>query len=79
MLICQEKLEPGTEVYEKRMGELLARMKQYEHYRLYPEMPDWEVMAFYPMSKRRTGADNWYQLDFATRKKLMDTLISSGL
>src|SRR6266705_6364295 len=23
------------------------------------------------MSKRRNGADNWYQLDFATRKKLM--------
>ena len=28
-------------------------------------------MAFYPMSKRRAGADNWYLLDFAARKKLM--------
>ena len=35
------------------------------------ELPDWEVMAFYAMSKRRRGADNWYLLDFATRKKLM--------
>ena len=34
-------------------------------------MPDWEVMGFYPMSKRRAGADNWYLLDFAARKKLM--------
>jgi chlorite dismutase len=70
-ILEQEKLEPGTEAYETRMAELRARMSQYEQYRLYPEMPDWEVMAFYPMSKRRTGADNWYSLDFATRKKLM--------
>ena len=28
-------------------------------------------MGFYPMSKRREGADNWYTLDFATRKRLM--------
>jgi chlorite dismutase len=28
-------------------------------------------MGFYPMSKRRQGADNWYLLDFVTRRKLM--------
>jgi hydrogen peroxide-dependent heme synthase len=28
-------------------------------------------MAFYPMSKRRVAGDNWYSLDFATRKRLM--------
>jgi peroxiredoxin len=71
MLIQQEKLTPGTEPFEKRLGELRERMKQYEHYRLYPEMPDWEVMGFYPMSKRRQGDDNWYSLDFEARKKLM--------
>jgi hydrogen peroxide-dependent heme synthase len=67
----QEKLAPESEAYQKRMGELRERRSQYEKYRLYPEMPDWEVMAFYPMSKRRSGPDNWYMLDFATRKKLM--------
>jgi len=69
--LLAEKLEPGTEPYEKRIAELAASKKEYEHYRLYPEMPDWEVMSFYPMNKRRQGADNWYVLDFATRKKLM--------
>jgi hydrogen peroxide-dependent heme synthase len=53
------------------MGELGERMRQYEQYRLYPEMPAWEVMGFYPMNKRRNAADNWYVLDFAARKKLM--------
>ena len=70
-ILEQEKLAPGSEEWEKRAGELRARMSQYEQYRLYPEMPDWEVMGFYPMSKRRAGADNWYMLDFAARKKLM--------
>jgi hydrogen peroxide-dependent heme synthase len=70
-ILEQEKLEPGTEAFEKRRAELAGRMKNYEHYRLYPEMPDWEVMGFYPMSKRRAATDNWYLLDFASRKKLM--------
>lgn len=71
LLIEQEKLQPGTEAFEKRMAELTKRKQDYERYRLYPELPDWEVMGFYPMSKRRAGADNWYLLDFAARKRLM--------
>jgi peroxiredoxin len=71
LLIEQEKLAPESEAFQKRMAELTERKNQYEKYRLYPEMPDWEVMGFYPMSKRRTGGDNWYLLDLATRKKLM--------
>jgi hydrogen peroxide-dependent heme synthase len=70
-LVEQEKLVPDSDAFQKRMAELRARTQQYEQYRLYPEMPDWEVMGFYPMSKRRSGADNWYLLDFVTRKKLM--------
>jgi peroxiredoxin len=70
-LIRQEKLEPGSEVFDKRLAEMRQKQSEYEHYRLYPELPDWELMAFYPMSKRRQGADNWYSLDFQTRKTLM--------
>jgi chlorite dismutase len=71
MLAEQEKLPPGTEAHDKRLAELTQRREEYEHYRLYPELPDWEIMCFYPMNKRRSGGDNWYLLDFATRKKLM--------
>jgi len=70
-LVQQENLEPGSDPFNKRLAEMRQRQAEYEHYRLYPEMPDWEVMAFYPMSKRRRGTDNWYLLDFGTRKKLM--------
>jgi chlorite dismutase len=71
LLINHEKLQPDTEAFNQRLAELTKRKLDYEKYRLYPEMPDWEVMGFYPMNKRRQGQDNWYLLDFATRKKLM--------
>lgn len=71
LLTEDEKLQPGTEAYDKRWAELTKRKEDYEKYRLYPELPDWEIMCFYPMNKRRLGSDNWYSLDFTTRKKLM--------
>jgi len=29
------------------------------------------VFCFYPMNKRRLGSDNWYALDFESRRELM--------
>lgn len=69
--IQQEGLQPGTEAFNQKLEAGRKRQADYEHYRLNPEMPDWEIMAFYPMSKRREGNDNWYMLDFEARKKLM--------
>jgi hydrogen peroxide-dependent heme synthase len=69
--LAAEKLEPDSEAYEKRWAEMSKRKADYEQFRLYPELPDWEVMGFYPMSKRRQGSDNWYSQDLAARKKLM--------
>ena len=41
--------------------------------RLFPQLPPEGKAAFcfYPMSKRRTAAFNWYSLDFERRKELM--------
>jgi chlorite dismutase len=66
-----EGLQEGSEAYNQKLEAGKKRQAEYEHYRLNPEMPDWEIMAFYPMSKRRSGNDNWYMLDFEARKKLM--------
>jgi chlorite dismutase len=70
-LIHAEKLSPESPEFATRLAAEVAKMDEYSHYRLYPELPDWEVMCFYPMNKRRSGGDNWYMLDLATRKKLM--------
>ncbi|HEY5273240.1 MAG TPA: chlorite dismutase family protein [Acidimicrobiales bacterium] len=58
-----------TEVSEYAMGApratLLARLR--------PQLPpdSLEAYCFYPMSKRRVQGDNWYQLPFEERTKLM--------
>jgi len=48
-----------------------ARMAKYHEDRLHPRLPERPVIAFYPMSKRRDGDDNWYSLPFAQRRELM--------
>jgi hydrogen peroxide-dependent heme synthase len=40
--------------------------------RLHPRLPTRRLAAFYPMSKRRTGRDNWYELEFEERLTLME-------
>jgi chlorite dismutase len=58
-----------TEVSEYAAG-VPDEMKQA---RLYPELPPTGMPAFcfYPMSKRRLEADNWYRLPFEDRVALM--------
>lgn len=70
-LVGEKGLEPDSEEFEKSMKEFDERMEHYRKHRLYPVLPDWPVICFYPMSKRRSGEDNWYSLSFEERKKLM--------
>ena len=70
-LVGEKGLSEGSDEYEAALKEFDERMAHYLKHRLYPVLPDWPVICFYPMSKRRSGADNWYSLDFDTRKKLM--------
>lgn len=58
-----------TEVSEYAAG-VPEEMKQA---RLYPKLPPEgkRAFCFYPMSKRRTAAHNWYALGFDERKELM--------
>lgn len=39
--------------------------------RLYPILPKWKHVCFYPMDKRRQGNDNWYMLPMEERSKMM--------
>ncbi len=67
----QDKLAPGSAAFHARLAEWKARMAKYHRDRLYPILPPRKVMAFYPMSKRRGEAKNWYLLPFDARKQLM--------
>lgn len=70
-LVGEKGLSEGSAEFETAMKEFDDRMAHYLKHRLYPVLPDWPVICFYPMSKRRLGQDNWYSLDFESRRKLM--------
>jgi chlorite dismutase len=70
-LIAEKGLAEGSAEFETALKEFDDRMAHYLKHRLYPVLPDWPVICFYPMSKRRNGGDNWYSLDFEARKNLM--------
>jgi len=66
----EEGIADPAEV-EARLAPWRQRMAEYREHRLHPRLPPRRVLCFYPMSKRRTGDDNWYRLPFAQRKALM--------
>lgn len=70
-LLAEKQLTEGTPEYETSLKEFDDRMAHYRSYRVYPQLPDWPIVCFYPMSKRRSGADNWYSLDYEARRELM--------
>lgn len=71
-LVAEEKLTEGTPEFEARMVSFRERMAKYNKDRLEPNLADWPVFCFYPMSKRRAAGQNWYALDFQARRKLME-------
>lgn len=70
-LVAEKGLTPGSPEFDTAMKEFEDRMAHYLKHRLYPVLPDWPAICFYPMSKRRSGNDNWYSLDYAKRRELM--------
>jgi chlorite dismutase len=70
-LETEDGLAAGTPAHAEKLAAFRARMEKYLRDRLHPNLPDWPVVCFYPMSKRRAPGQNWYALDFASRKKLM--------
>ena len=70
-LTAEKGFSPGSPDFVQAIDEFRQRMEKYLRDRLYPNMPDWPVFCFYPMTKRRNVAQNWYLLPFEKRKELM--------
>jgi peroxiredoxin len=66
-----EGIDPGSPAGQERLAAFAERMKKYEKDRLYPNLADWPVVCFYPMSKRRVVGQNWYALPPEERRELM--------
>lgn len=69
-LVADEGITDETEL-EARLTVWRDRIEHYREQRVNPRLPTLAAMCFYPMSKRRSGDDNWYALDFDARKQLM--------
>ncbi len=70
-----ETLEPAIKENPAKLDEAIntfrERIKHYRQERVYPTLPDWPVVCFYNMSKRRGAQRNWYALPHEERRKLM--------
>jgi chlorite dismutase len=75
----REGLDPEDAVFKSRLAAYAKRLGPMNHHRLYPVFPDWSCLCFYPMSKLRSGADNWYMLPFEARSALMGEHAKSGM
>lgn len=72
-------LSEDSPEYQQALREFEERTAHYLKHRLYPVLPDWPALCFYPMSKRRSGEDNWYSLDYETRRRLMAGHARTGI
>ena len=70
-LVAEDGIAAGTPEHTAAVAAFTERMATYNEHRLHPKLPRKRVISFYPMSKRRQGADNWYVLGYEERKQLM--------
>jgi hydrogen peroxide-dependent heme synthase len=71
LLETEQKLTPGSPEFVQALTAFRERMAKYRHERVYPILPDWPVVCFYNMSKRRGEQHNWYALPYDERRRLM--------
>ena len=78
----QNTLDSETRTNPAKLEQALAafreRIKHYRQERVYPTLPDWPIVCFYNMSKRRGEERNWYALPYDERRRLMKGHASVG-
>lgn len=69
-LVVSDSYVSMTEVSEYAQGQPPERLEPRLHPKLPPEGK--RALCFYPMSKRRDAAGNWYMLPYEDRRQLME-------
>jgi chlorite dismutase len=67
----EQQLKADSHEFAQAMKSFRERMIKYRQERVYPTLPDWPVVCFYNMTKRRGEERNWYALPFVERRRLM--------
>jgi hydrogen peroxide-dependent heme synthase len=63
----REKLDPDSSMFKAKVAAYAERLGPMNKQRLFPDFPNWPCLCFYPMSKMRSGDQNWYLLPLETR------------
>ncbi len=69
--LVAKNIEPHSKEWDAAVEAELARQREKVATRLYPKIPPRRYLCFYPMDKKREGADNWYRVDIERRRDLM--------
>ncbi len=69
--LLAEGIKPHSDQWQSEVEGELERQRHKMAERLYPKIPPRRYLCFYPMDKKREGADNWYRLPITERRTLM--------
>ena len=71
--------DPAGPAYAAKLKAYADREVVMKKQRLYPDLPPWPVMSFYPMNKIRDPHANWYIEPFSRRMEMMTEHGRSGM
>jgi len=74
-----EGTDPASPAYAAKLKAYEERENVMRKQRLYPDLPPWPVMSFYPMNKIRHPHANWYTEPFSRRMEMMTEHGRSGM
>jgi peroxiredoxin len=69
--LAAKGLKPGTGEWNAEVDAELAKQRQANAPRLWPEIPQRRYLCFYPMNKYRGEQKNWYSEAIADRQRMM--------
>ena len=69
--LAERGIQPFSEEWNAEIEQVLARQREAMRPRLFPEMPPYKYLCFYPMDRKRGEEKNWYTLPMAERQRQM--------
>ncbi|MEO2030697.1 MAG: hydrogen peroxide-dependent heme synthase [Planctomycetaceae bacterium] len=70
---------PDDPAWQAKLSAYEQRLPAMNKQRLYPEIPPFPVIAFYPMNKSRVPGANWFMEPFSARSSMMAEHATSGI
>ena len=71
--------DPNSPAFAAKVAAYEKRLPMMNQHRLFPELPTWPAMCFYPMNKSRVVGANWYTTAFTARNAMMAEHAQSGM